>query len=216
MLTGDENIIDADFIVQYKIKSARNYLFNVKDVEGTMRDIAESCFRQIVGDSNSDEVLTKGKVLIQVKTAELMQKVIDKYEMGVQILQVQLQDVHPPEAVVTAFKDVASAKEDKNRYINEAKGYYQDIIPKAKGTAAQLTYGAEAFKLSRIKRAEGDVGKFLKFLEEYEKAPEVTRKRLYLETLGRVYKHSDKIIIDANIGDGIFKFIDIGEKKEEK
>ena len=195
MLTGDENIVDAEMIVQYKIKDPVKYLFNIVEPELTVREAAEASLRTIVGRNKIDETLTTGKFTIQEETKEQVQSILDKYESGIHIVAVQLQDVSPPKEVIGAFKDVASAKEDKNRMINQAEGYRNDVIPKARGEAEAMIRDAEGFKESRIKRAEGDATKFTTILKEYKKAKSITEKRLYLETMEKVLPGIDKIIV---------------------
>ena len=195
MLTGDENIVDAEMIVQYKIKDPVKYLFNIVEPELTVREAAEASLRTVVGRNKIDETLTTGKFTIQEETKEQVQSILDKYESGIHIVAVQLQDVSPPKEVIGAFKDVASAKEDKNRMINQAEGYRNDVIPKARGEAEAMIRDAEGFKESRVKRAEGDATKFTTILKEYKKAKSITEKRLYLETMEKVLPGIDKIII---------------------
>ena len=195
MLTGDENIVDAEMIVQYKIKDPVKYLFNIVEPELTVREAAEASLRTVVGRNKIDETLTTGKFTIQEETKEQVQSILDKYESGIHIVAVQLQDVSPPKEVIGAFKDVASAKEDKNRMINQAEGYRNDVIPKARGEAEAMIRDAEGFKESRIKRAEGDATKFTTILKEYQKAKSITEKRLYLETMEKVLPGIDKIIV---------------------
>ena len=195
MLTGDENIVDAEMIVQYKIKDPVQYLFNIVEPELTVREAAEASLRTVVGRNKIDETLTTGKFTIQEETKIQLQNILDKYESGIHVVAVQLQDVSPPKEVIGAFKDVASAKEDKNRMINQAEGYRNDVIPKARGEAEAMIRDAEGFKESRIKRAEGDAVKFTTILKEYNKAKSITEKRLYLETMEKVLPGIEKIII---------------------
>ena len=195
MLTGDENIVDAEMIVQYKIKDPVKYLFNIVEPELTVREASEASLRTVVGRNKIDETLTTGKFTIQEETKEQVQSILDKYESGIHIVAVQLQDVSPPKEVIGAFKDVASAKEDKNRMINQAEGCRNDVIPKARGEAEAMIRDAEGFKESRIKRAEGDATKFTTILKEYNKAKSITEKRLYLETMEKVLPGIDKIIV---------------------
>jgi membrane protease subunit HflK len=208
MLTGDENILDIDFIVQYKIEDVLKYTFNLKDPYMMLKDASEATLRQVVGKSNIEETLTVGKDRIQFETKDKLQEVLDKYESGIQIIGVQLQDVQPPEQVIGAFKDVASAREDRVRYINEANGYLNDLIPKARGGAQQLLNEAYAYKEKRVKEAEGDVAKFLKLYENYNLGKDVTRTRLYLETLENVLPDTDKVIIDKDLESGILNILD--------
>ena len=195
MLTGDENIVDAEMIVQYKIKDPVAYLFRIVGPELTVREAAEASLRTVVGRNKIDETLTTGKFTIQEETKSQLQSILDKYNSGIHVVAVQLQDVSPPKEVIGAFKDVASAKEDKNRMINQAEGYRNDVIPKARGEGEAMIRDAEGFKESRIKRAEGDAAKFTTILKEYRKAKSITEKRLYLETMEKVLPDIEKIIV---------------------
>ena len=195
MLTGDENIVDAEMIVQYKIKDPVEYLFNIVEPELTVREAAEASLRTVVGRNKIDETLTTGKFTIQEETKIQLQNILDKYQSGIHVVAVQLQDVSPPKEVIGAFKDVASAKEDKNRMVNQAEGYRNDIIPKSRGEAEAMIRAAEGFKESRVKRAEGDATKFTTILKEYKKAKSITEKRLYLETMEKVLPGIEKIIV---------------------
>jgi membrane protease subunit HflK len=201
MLTGDENIVDAEMIVQYKIKDPVKYLFRIMEPELTVREAAEASLRTVVGRNKIDETLTTGKFKIQEETKIQLQLILDKYDSGIHVVAVQLQDVSPPKEVLGAFKDVASAKEDKNRMVNQAEGYRNNVIPKARGEAEAMIRDAEGFKQARIKRSEGDAAKFTTILKEYRKAKSITQKRLYLETMERVLPNIEKIIIpDKNSG----------------
>ena len=201
MLTGDENIVDAEMIVQYKIKDPVAYLFRIVGPELTVREAAEASLRTVVGRNKIDETLTTGKFTIQEETKNQLQSILDNYNSGIHVVAVQLQDVSPPKEVIGAFKDVASAKEDKNRMINQAEGYRNDVIPKARGEAEAMIRDAEGFKESRVKRAEGDATKFTTILKEYRKAKSITEKRLYLETMEKVLPDIEKIIVpDKNSG----------------
>ena len=201
MLTGDENIVDAEMIVQYKIKDPVSYLFKIVGPELTVREAAEASLRTVVGRNKIDETLTTGKFTIQEETKNQLQLILDIYNSGIHVVAVQLQDVSPPKEVIGAFKDVASAKEDKNRMINQAEGYRNDVIPKARGEAEAMIRDAEGFKESRIKRSEGDAVKFTTILKEYRKAKNITEKRLYLETMEKVLPDIEKIIVpDKNSG----------------
>ncbi len=210
MLTGDEQIIDAQIIVQYKIKDAAEYLFNVRNLEGpqgTIKDAAEVALRQVVGKRPIDDVLIGEKAPVEIDIRELLQEIIDKYEGGIKITDVKLQTVQPPKEVAAAFSDVVSAKEDKEKLIQVAEGYKEDILPKARGQARSIVLTAEGYKEEKIKRAHGDVAKFLAVLQEYEKAKDVTRKRLYLETMEQVLPGIKKFIIDSETGDGLLKLL---------
>jgi len=201
MLTGDENIVDAEMIVQYKIKDPEAYSFNFIKPELTVREASEASLRTVVGRHNIDEALTSGKFMIQEETKELVQSILDKYKTGIIVVAVQLQDVSPPQQVIAAFKDVASAKEDKNKMVNQAEGYRNDLIPKARGEGQSMIREAEGYKKARIARAEGDVAKFSAVLKEYRKAKGVTETRMYLETIEEILPNKEKIIVpDAKSG----------------
>ncbi|HKW86442.1 MAG TPA: FtsH protease activity modulator HflK [Nitrospiraceae bacterium] len=207
MLTGDENILAIEFIVQYKIKSAKDYLFKVDEIEETIGKSAEASMREVIGKSKIDEALTTGKAQIQQDTQTLLQGILDQYQAGVQVAAVQLQDVDPPEAVVAAFKDVASAKEDREKLINQAQGYRNDIIPKAKGEAAQIVNQAKGNAQARVARAEGEAKRFLKTLEQYNQAKDIISKRIYIETMEEVLPGVEKIIIDSKATDRLLPYL---------
>lgn len=215
MLTGDENIVDAQMIVQYKIKDPVAYLFNIVGPELTVREAAEASLRTVVGRNKIDETLTTGKFTIQEETKEQLSIILDKYESGIHVVAVQLQDVSPPKEVMGAFKDVASAKEDKNRMINQAEGYRNDIIPKARGEAESMIRDAEGFKESRIKRSEGDAAKFTTVLKEYRKAKSITEKRLYLETMQKVLPGVEKFIVPDKNSGGLLNLLNLNPRAEK-
>ena len=216
MLTGDANIVDAEMIVQYKIKDPVAYLFNIVEPELTVREAAEASLRTVVGRNKIDETLTTGKFQIQEGTKTQLQLILDNYESGIHVVAVQLQDVSPPKEVIGAFKDVASAKEDKNRMINQAEGYRNDIIPKARGEAEAMIRDAEGFRESRIKRSEGDAAKFTTVLKEYRKAKSITQKRLYLETMERVLPGIEKIIIPDKDSGNMLNLLNLNPGKGGK
>lgn len=209
MLTGDENIVDVDFIVQYRIADAAKFLFNVRNAETTMGHAAEAAIRQVVGSKPIDEALTTGKGVIQQETMKEIQRILDKYGSGLRVVAVQLQDVNPPKEVIGAFKDVASAREDKNRMINEAQGYQNQIIPETRGRVAQILFQAEAYRETKIRQARGDADRFLAMLKEYKKAPKITRKRLYLEMMQDVMPTVDKIILDDKSGSNVLPILSL-------
>lgn len=215
MLTGDENIVDAEMIVQYKIKDPVAYLFNIVEPELTVREAAEASLRTVVGRNKIDETLTTGKFTIQEETKFQLQSILDLYESGIHVVAVQLQDVSPPKEVIGAFKDVASAKEDKNRMVNQAEGYRNDLIPKARGEAEAMIRAAEGFRESRIKRAEGDAAKFTTILQEYRKAKSITEKRLYLETMEKVLPGIEKIIIPDKDSGNILNLLNLNAGTEK-
>ena len=216
MLTGDENIVDAEMIVQYKIKDPVAYLFKIVEPELTVREAAEASLRTVVGRNKIDETLTTGKFQIQEGTKTQLQLILDKYESGIHVVAVQLQDVSPPKEVIGAFKDVASAKEDKNRMVNQAEGYRNDIIPKARGEAEAMIRDAEGFKQARIKRSEGDAAKFTTILKEYRKAKSITQKRLYLETMERVLPGIEKIIVPDKDSGNMLNLLNLNPGKGGK
>ena len=215
MLTGDENIVDAEMIVQYKIKDPVAYLFNIVEPELTVREAAEASLRTVVGRNKIDETLTTGKFTIQEETKFQLQSILDLYESGIHVVAVQLQDVSPPKEVIGAFKDVASAKEDKNRMVNQAEGYRNDLIPKARGEAEAMIRAAEGFRESRIKRSEGDAAKFTTILQEYRKAKSITEKRLYLETMEKVLPGIEKIIIPDKDNGNILNLLNLNPGTEK-
>ena len=209
MLTGDENIVDAEMIVQYKLKDPEAFLFNFVRPVLTVREASEASLRTVVGRHGIDQTLTSGKLMIQEETKALLQSILDKYNSGILVVAVQLQDVSPPKTVIAAFKDVASAKEDKNRLINEAEGYRNDVIPKARGEAQAMIREAEGFKEARIKRSEGDVAKFKAMLKEYKKAKSITKKRLYLEAIEDILPGIEKFIVPDGEGGNLLNLLNL-------
>ncbi len=204
MLTGDENIVKLQFIVQYKIKDepggATDFLFNVSSPRETLRAAAEAAMREVVGRNKIDDALTEGKARIQDDVQKRLQEILDHYDVGIQAAAVKLQDVDPPDEVSDAFKDVISAQQDKERLINEANGYANDVVPKARGQAAQLINEAEAYKVAKVQDATGQAQRFIALQAEYAKAKEVTRQRLYLETMEVVLGRANKILLDDGAG----------------
>ena len=214
MLTGDENIVDAELIVQYKIKDPEAYLFNFVHPQLTVKEAAEASLRTVVGSHGIDEVLTAGKFVIQEETKALLQSILDKYDTGILVVAAQLQEVSAPKPVIPAFKDVASAKEDKNRMVNQAEGYRNDVIPKARGEAQAMIREAEGFKEARVKRSEGDVAKFRAVLKEYRKAKDITRTRLYLETMENVLPNIQKYIIPDGKDGNLLNLLNLGNTEK--
>ena len=214
MLTGDENIVNVNMIVQFKIKDPQDYLFKVRDVYSTVRNASEATLRQVVGYHRIDEALTDGKFEIQQEIQESLQNILDRYQAGVLVVAVQLQDVGPPEQVSAAFKDVASALEDKNKFINQAQGYQNDLIPRTRGRAEEMLRQAESYREQRVLRAQGEVQRFLKVLAEYERAPTVTEKRLYLETMEKILPRVKKYIAKVGRdGTGLMPLLDMRNVK---
>lgn len=198
MLTGDQNIIDIDLVVQYRVKDSVSYLFNVREPHRLVRNVAETVIRGIAGSKNIDEALTTGKAEIQIIAREQIQTLLDNFGSGLEVVTVQLQDVHPPEQVAAAFKDVVSAREDKERMINEAQGYRNAVIPEARGKAEQIIQEAEAYLEQKVKISQGDANRFISQLKEYEKAPDITRKRLFLETMEEVLPKMQKFVMGSD------------------
>ncbi|MHA7777503.1 FtsH protease activity modulator HflK [Roseibium sp. M-1] len=216
MLTGDENIVDVGFKVLWRIRDTRegitNYLFNIQDPESTVKAVAESAMREVVGSSKIDSILTENRVSIQNDVATLMQKTLDSYHAGVEIGEVQMQRVDPPAQVIDAFRDVQAARADEERISNEAKAYANRVVPEARGEAARVLEAANAYKDQTIAEATGQSQRFTKIYEEYKKAPDVTRERLYLETLEKVLGSNNKIIIDsASTGSGVLPFLPLND-----
>ena len=217
MLTGDENMVDVDVIVQYRITDPVKFLFNVRNPHTTVRITAEAAIRQVVGSKPIDEVLTTGKGVIQQETMQALQAVLNRYESGLTVVAIQLQDVTPPKEVSQAFKDVASAREDKNRLINESQGYRNKVIPEARGRVAEIIERATAYRETKILQARGDAERFLSNLAEYKKAPEITRTRLHLEMVKEIMPSVEKIILNKD-GSGVLPILPLrgGGVKEVK
>jgi membrane protease subunit HflK len=212
MLTGDENIVDAQAIVQYRVKDPSQYLFQVRDPDQALRDATEVALRSVIGRTTIDDAITVGRVRIQESSQDFLQQLLDAYQAGLIVTELKLQVVDPPEQVKDAFHEVVRAREDRERLINEAMGYQEDIIPKARGQAEQMVRNAEAYKAQRLIRAEGDAAKFVSVLREYERAQEVTEQRLYLETLQRVLPKAQKIIIGPQLEGGVLPFLPLRDQ----
>ncbi len=210
MLTGDQNIVDIDLVVQYQIREATAYLFNIANPEKLVRNATETVIRGIIGSKKIDEALTTGKDEIQVLGKDMIQQLLDKYQSGIQVVATQLQDVHPPEQVAAAFKDVVSAREDKERMINQAQGYRKAVIPEARGKAAEIVRRAEAYREEKIKKSQGDVQAFLSHYEEYRKAPDITRKRIYLETMEEILPNMQKFVMGKS-SSGVLPILPLGQ-----
>ncbi len=204
MLTGDENIVDVDFSVLWRVMPGRvgDFLFNIQNPEGTVKAIAESAMREVVGRSNIQPILTGARQTIEIAVQDLMQKTLDSYSAGVQITQVQLQKVDPPQAVIDSFRDVQAARADLERAQNEAQTYANRVVPEARGKAAQILQNAEAYREQTVAEAIGQTSRFNAIYGEYTKAPEVTRRRMYLETMERLFSGTDKIIMDTGSAPG--------------
>ena len=214
MLTGDENIVDVQFTVLWRIKpnGAGDYLFNIQNPEGTVKAVAESAMREVVGRSNIQGILTNDKDKAQQSVLELMQKTLDTYGSGIQIQQLQMGQVNPPADVIQSFNDVQNAKTELESAQNQAQTYANQVVPEARGRAAQITQAAEGYKQQAVAEAKGQSARFLKVYEEYKKAPEVTRERLYLETMERILGNSDKLVYDGgSSGQGVVPYLPLSE-----
>ena len=203
MLTQDENIVDIKLAVQYKVKSPDDYLFFDRDPDVTMRKATESAIRETVGKSQMDFILKEGRSEVAARTKDSLQATLDRYNTGLIVTSVNIQDAQPPEQVQEAFLDAIRAREDQERLINEAEAYANEVIPKARGEAARLVEDANAYKARVVASAEGEANRFLQVLREYQKAPEVTRERLYIESLENVLQNSSKIMVDVQKGSNL-------------
>ncbi len=200
VLTGDLNIADVEWIVQYRIRDPQMVWFNLAEPEQTVRDVAESVVRRVVGNRTVDHVLTTGRSRIEVEALKQMQQVLDEYKSGIRIVALQLQNVTPPKPVQSSFNDVNRAEQDREKMENEALAKVNREIPNARGEAKRSVDRAEGYKIDRINRSRGEVARFVNLLREYEKAPEVTRRRIYLETLGRVLPHTTEVtVLDSDL-----------------
>ena len=214
MLTGDENIVDVNFSVLWKVKptGVGDYLFNIQNPEGTVKAVAESAMREVVGRSEIHPILTGARQTVETAVQDLMQRTLDHYGAGILVQQVQLQKVDPPAQVIDAFRDVQAARADLERLQNEAQTYANRVVPEARGKVAQITQAAEAYKSQTVAEATGQTSRFLKIYEQYKKAPDVTRERMYLETMERVLGGSNKIIVDTNQGaQSVVPYLPLGE-----
>jgi membrane protease subunit HflK len=200
MLTGDENIVDIDFTVFWKVDKAPDFVFNMEDPEGTVKAVAESAMREVVGHSDIQPLLTQAREITETDVQELIQSTLDEFGAGVQITQVQLLKVDPPADVIASFRDVQAARADQERAQNEAQTYANKVVPEAHGQASQITEAANAYRDRLIAEAKGQADRFDKVYESYKAAPDVTRRRMYLETMEQVFNGMDKIIIDEKGG----------------
>jgi membrane protease subunit HflK len=214
MLTGDENIVDVNFSVLWKVKptGVGEYLFNIQNPEGTVKAVAESAMREVVGRSEIQPILTGARQTVENAVQELMQKTLDHYGAGILVQQVQLQKVDPPAQVIDAFRDVQAARADLERLQNEAQTYANRVVPEARGNVAKITQAAEAYKSQTVAEATGQTSRFLKIYEQYKKAPDVTRERMYLETMERVLGGSNKIVVDTGKNaQGVVPYLPLNE-----
>jgi membrane protease subunit HflK len=213
MLTGDLNLADVEWVVQYRINDPYMFLFKVRNPETSLRDISEAAMRQIVGDRTVNEVLTVGRSEIASRAEELVQQICNDYSLGIKIDQVVLQDVNPPDPVKAAFNAVNEAQQEKETLINQAKSEYNKVIPKARGQAQETIQKAEGYATERVNNAKGDVARFNELYTEYVKAPEVTKRRIYLETMGEVIPRLGKKIITDTEGNNVVPLLNLGMEK---
>ena len=197
MLTGDENIVDIEFSVTWRVADAKDYLFNVRDPEEAVKAVAESAMREVAGKTDLQSILTSGRGKVQIASAELMQKTLDRWGAGVTVVEVQIRSANPPAEVADAFRQVASAGQDAESKVNEANTYRNRVINEAKGDAAKLTQSAEAYREQAVREALGETARFNQIYGEYKRAPGVTRQRLYIETMQQVLAKSNKVVIDS-------------------
>ena len=214
MLTGDENIVNIDFSVFWVIKDAGNFLCKIQDPEGTVKAAAETAMREVIARSNIQPILTEGRSKIEIDTQEIIQSILDEYNSGIQITQVQTQKADPPDQVIDAFRDVQAARADMERSKNEAEAYANDVIPRARGEAEKILQAAEAYKKEVVAKAEGEASRFLAIFNEYKNAKVVTQERMYLETMEKVLADIDKVIIDKEAGSGVVPYLPLPELKK--
>lgn len=207
MLTDDENIIDIQFAVQYFLKDPGEYLFNNRATDENVRQAAETSIREVVGRSKMDFVLYEGREQVAASTTKLMQDILDKYKSGIVVSKITMQNAQPPEQVQAAFDDAVKAGQDRERQKNEGQAYANDVVPKAKGAAARLMQEADGYKQSVIANAEGDASRFKQILVEYEKAPSVTRERMYIDMMQQILTSSSKVLIDQKTGNGSLLYL---------
>ena len=214
MLTGDENIVNIDFSVFWVIKDAGKFLFEIQDPQSTVKAAAETAMREVIAKSEIQPILTEGRAGIEVETQEIIQSILDEYQSGIQVTQVQTQKADPPDQVIDAFRDVQAARADMERSKNEAEAYSNDVIPRARGEAARILQAAEAYKKEVVAKSEGEASRFLAIYNEYKNAKAVTQERMYLETMEKVLADIDKVIIENNGGSGVVPYLPLPELKK--
>ena len=215
MLTGDENIVNIDFSVFWVIKDAGKFLFKIQDPSTVVKAASETAMREVIAKSNIQSILTEGRSKIEIETQEIIQSILDEYESGIQITQVQTQKADPPDQVIDAFRDVQAARADMERSKNEAEAYRNDVIPRARGEAARILQAAEAYKKKVVAQAEGEASRFIAIYNEYAQAKVVTQERMYLETMEKVLADIDKVIIDKNASSGVVPYLPLPELKKK-
>ncbi|MAW17014.1 MAG: FtsH protease activity modulator HflK [Pelagibacteraceae bacterium] len=214
MLTGDENIVDINYSVFWVIKDAGKFLFNIQSPIETVKATSETAMREVIAKNEIQTILTEGRSNIEVEVQEITQQILDEYNSGIQITQVQTQQADPPAQVIDAFRDVQAARADRERSKNEAEAYANDVIPRARGEAEQVLQQAEAYKKEVVAKAEGEASRFLAIYNEYRNAKQVTQERMYLETMEKVLADIDKVIIDKDSGSGVVPYLPLPELKK--
>ena len=214
MLTGDENIVDINYSVFWVIKDAGKFLFNIQSPVETVKATSETAMREVIAKNEIQTILTEGRSNIEVEVQEITQQILDEYNSGIQITQVQTQQADPPAQVIDAFRDVQAARADRERSKNEAEAYANDVIPRARGEAEQVLQQAEAYKKEVVAKAEGEASRFLAIYNEYKDAKQVTQERMYLETMEKVLADIDKVIIDKDSGSGVVPYLPLPELKK--
>jgi membrane protease subunit HflK len=217
MLTGDENIVDIGFVVFWRVKDAGEYLFKVRDPELTIKAAAESALREVVGQKPIQVAFTEGRAQIETQTTELLQKLLDSYQAGILIRQVQLLEVDPPSSVVDAFNEVQRARADKERLRNEADAYRNDVVPRARGDAERLIQEGRAYREEVVNRAQGDANRFNSVYTAYKASPDVTERRIYLETMQEILRNTSKVIIDKSAAsNGVLPYLPLPELQKKQ
>lgn len=219
MLTGDQNILDTDLVVQWRIKDAAEFLFNIRDPETTIKLAAESAIREVMGQTLLEEALTVKRQEVDMKTRDLLQRILDSYSAGVMIVDVRQLKVDPPSEVIDAFQDVQRARQDKERSVNEALAYRNNLVPRAKGEGEVIIQAATAYKDKVVRDAEGEGERFNEVYQAYAQGPEVTRRRLYLEAMQNVMERTDKVIIDSGLNgesQGVVPYLPLNELRRNQ
>ena len=216
MLTGDENIVDINFIAQWKITNLKDYVFNIYNSRETVRSAAESAMREVIGNTTIDKAIAEGRSNIEHEAKILLQKILDSYNSGVQITTLKLLRADPPAEVIDAFRDVQTAKTDKEREINRALAFHNEVIPRARGEAAQITLESEGYKKEVVERAKGEAGRFDLIYNQYKMAKDITKKRLYLEAMENILQGMDKIIIDSQKNAGVVPYLPLTQLDKGK
>ncbi|MCO6440289.1 MAG: FtsH protease activity modulator HflK [Nitrococcus mobilis] len=214
MLTEDENIVNVQLAVQYHVSDPAKYVFNFSDADQTLKDVTESALREVIGKNDMDFVLTRGRAQVAAETKSMIERIVERYELGLQVVTVAIQDIRPPDQVQSAFSDVNKAREDEQRLINQAQSYRNAILPRAQGEAARISEQATGYRAEMIARAEGDASRFSQIASAYAKAPEITRERLYLETMEEVFSRVGKVVVGGANGGQPFMYLPLDRMLE--